>query len=104
MSSEASSSGRGSADAACAGRGATTTARPPLPDHPLVYGNILDLIGDTPLVQIPDLLDSPRERPHHPLDASAATGARLWGKLENLNPAGSVKDRISKAMIEQAER
>jgi cysteine synthase len=76
-----------------------------LVDHPLVYGNILDLIGDTPLVQIPDLLAEPIERPRRPTAAPApARGARLWGKLESFNPAGSVKDRISKAMIERAER
>jgi cysteine synthase A len=77
-------------------------ARPPLPDHPLVYGNVLDLVGDTPLVLIPDLLSGPCERPRGA--APPNRGARLWGKLENFNPAGSVKDRISKAMIEQAER
>jgi cysteine synthase len=76
-------------------------ARPPLPDHPLVYGNVLDLVGDTPLVLISGALSAPTERPRR---AVAATGARLWGKLENFNPAGSVKDRIAKAMIEQAER
>jgi len=73
----------------------------PLPDHPLVYGSVLDLIGDTPLVRIPDELDAPRARPRA---RAAATGARLWGKLENFNPAGSVKDRIAQAMIERAER
>jgi len=79
--------------------------RAPLVEHPLVYGNILDLIGDTPLVQIPDLLAEPTERPRRPSALPApARGARLWGKLESFNPAGSVKDRISKAMIERAER
>lgn len=73
--------------------------------HPLVYGNLLDLIGDTPLVEIPDLLADPLERPRRSTAAPAgAKGARLWGKLESFNPAGSVKDRISKAMIEAAER
>jgi cysteine synthase A len=75
--------------------------RRPLADHPLVYGNVLDLVGDTPLIQIPDLLAGPVERPRRA--APPQVGAKLWGKLENLNPAGSVKDRISKAMIEQAE-
>jgi hypothetical protein len=56
-------------------------ARPPLPDHPLVYGNVLDLVGDTPLVLIPDLLSGPSERPRPA--APANRGARLWGKLEN---------------------
>lgn len=70
-------------------------------DHPLVYANVLDLIGDTPLVRIPDVIDVPTTRPRPPLRES---GARLWGKLENFNPAGSVKDRIAQAMIERAER
>lgn len=73
----------------------------PLPEHPLVYGSVLDLIGDTPLVRIPDELDAPRPRPR---PRATTTGARLWGKLENFNPAGSVKDRIAQAMIERAEQ
>ncbi len=76
-------------------------ARPPLPEHQRVYGNVLDLVGDTPLELIPDLLSLPSERTRR---AAAPSGARLWGKLESFNPAGSVKDRIAKAMIEQAER
>jgi cysteine synthase A len=64
---------------------------PPLKDHPLVYGHVLDLITDTPLVEIRRLdTDVPR--------------ARVLGKLESLNPGGSVKDRICLAMIERAER
>jgi cysteine synthase A len=52
---------------------------------------LLDLIADTPLVEIRRLgRDAPR--------------AQLWGKLESLNPGGSVKDRICLAMIEEAER
>lgn len=78
-------------------------ALPALPDHPLVYGNVLDLVGDTPLVHIPDVLELPLERPRRARSAQGQAGARLWGKLENLNPGGSVKDRISKAMIEHAE-
>jgi cysteine synthase A len=74
---------------------------PPLPDHPLVYGSVLDLIGDTPLVHIPDVLDAPRPRPRKP---APSKGAQLWGKLENFNPAGSGKDRIAQAMVERAER
>ncbi len=51
----------------------------------------LDLIGDTPLIAIraPEW-DSPR--------------AQVWGKMEQSNPAGSVKDRIALAMIDEAER
>lgn len=78
--------------------------RPPLPDHPLVYASVLDLIGDTPLVKIPDLVTSPVARPRGPSAGARTAGAQLWGKLESANPAGSVKDRISQAMIERAER
>jgi cysteine synthase A len=67
------------------------TRLPPLPDHPLVYAGILDLISDTPLVEI-GRLDSETPR------------GKVFGKLEAMNPGGSVKDRICLAMIEQAER
>lgn len=52
------------------------------------YASMLDRIGNTPLVQI----------------STAKGSATLWGKLESANPGGSVKDRIAKAMIEQAEK
>jgi cysteine synthase A len=55
-----------------------------------VARNALDLIGGTPLVALPRL--SPRG------------GARILGKLESVNPGGSVKDRIALAMVEVAER
>jgi cysteine synthase A len=62
-----------------------------LPEHPLVFDCALDLISDTPLVEIRKLgRESPR--------------ARLFGKLEAMNPGGSVKDRICLSMIEQAEK
>lgn len=64
---------------------------PPLPDHPLVKSSVLGLIADTPLVEIRRL---GRER---------ARG-RVFGKLESMNPGGSVKDRICLSMIEQAEQ
>ena len=48
----------------------------------------LDRIGNTPLVKI----------------STPEGSATLWGKLESANPGGSVKDRIAKAMIEQAEQ
>jgi cysteine synthase len=51
--------------------------------------NVLDLVGNTPLVELRRL--SP---PH----------ARLYAKLEGVNPSGSVKDRAAKYMIEAAER
>ncbi len=61
------------------------------PTHPLIYENVLDLIGDTPLVEIRRVGgEGPR--------------ARVLGKLESMNPGGSVKDRICLAMIERAER
>ncbi len=50
----------------------------------------LELIGDTPLVELQRI---PR-----------SGSARILGKLESLNPGGSVKDRIALAMIEEAER
>ncbi len=52
--------------------------------------SILDLVGRTPLVRLGGI--------------DAETGARILGKLESFNPAGSVKDRIGLAMIEAAER
>lgn len=52
--------------------------------------NILELIGNTPIVQINSLV---------PPDS-----AEIWAKLEGFNPGGSVKDRIALAMIETAER
>src|SRR5262245_43793725 len=73
-----------------------------LPQHPLVYESVLELIGDTPLVEIDNFVSTPGPRPRPAPEPRV--GARLWGKLENLNPAGSVKDRISLAMIERAER
>jgi cysteine synthase A len=61
-----------------------------LTDHPLIYKSVLELIGDTALVEIRRLrTDPPR--------------ARVLGKLESMNPGGSVKDRICLAMIERAE-
>ena len=56
-----------------------------------IYENILELIGNTPLVEVKNI--------------AAAEGllARVLIKLEALNPAGSVKDRVAKAMIEDAE-
>jgi [CysO sulfur-carrier protein]-thiocarboxylate-dependent cysteine synthase len=53
------------------------------------FDNILDLIGNTPLVDVSELSPNPR--------------VRLLGKLESQNPAGSVKDRIALAMVLDAE-
>jgi cysteine synthase B len=53
-----------------------------------VVENLLGLIGDTPLVELPRL--SPR-------------GVTIYAKLEGQNPTGSIKDRVAKAMIQAAE-
>ena len=53
-------------------------------------GSITELIGRTPLVRLNRISDE--------------TGAEVLGKLESMNPGGSVKDRIGLAMIEAAER
>ena len=52
--------------------------------------SILDLIGNTPMVDVSNLSPNPN--------------VRLIAKLENQNPFGSVKDRIAKSMIEDAEK
>ena len=51
---------------------------------------VLDLIGNTPLVELTHLAPRP--------------GVRIFAKLEGTNPGGSVKDRIVLAMVEEAER
>jgi cysteine synthase A len=61
---------------------------------PLMVDDVLDLVGDTPLVAIRTLGHEARETPR----------AAVWAKMEQANPAGSVKDRICLAMIEEAER
>jgi cysteine synthase B len=53
------------------------------------YGDIVQAIGNTPLVELQRLSPKP--------------GVRLWAKLESHNPTGSVKDRVARAMIEDAE-
>ena len=55
-----------------------------------VLRNVLELIGNTPLVDISTLSPNP--------------GVRILVKLEGQNPGGSVKDRIALSMIENAER
>ena len=54
------------------------------------YGSILDLIGNTPLVDISVMSPNPR--------------VEIWAKLEGHNPSGSVKDRIALFMINEAEQ
>ena len=54
-----------------------------------VHSSVLDLIGDTPIVDVSVLSPNP--------------SVRLLAKLEGQNPAGSVKDRIALAMVSEAE-
>lgn len=56
-----------------------------------IYRGTLELIGNTPLVEVVNL------------EKELELKARILVKLEYLNPAGSVKDRVAKAMIEDAE-
>ena len=55
----------------------------------MLYSSILDTIGNTPLVELKSF--SPRP------------GVQIFAKLEGANPSGSIKDRIAKKMIEEAE-
>ena len=57
-----------------------------------IYKGTLGLIGNTPLVELTHI------------EKKYGLKARLLAKLEYFNPAGSVKDRIAKEMIEEAER
>ena len=59
----------------------------------------LDLIGDTPLVRIRRL-----PLPGSGTPVGERPSVELWAKLESRNPGGSVKDRIARTMIEEAER
>ncbi len=54
------------------------------------YSNILEMIGNTPIVDVSSLSPNP--------------SVRIMAKLEGQNPGGSIKDRIALAMIEQAEK
>ena len=56
-----------------------------------IYTSAEQLIGNTPLLELTHL------------EKSEGLGARLLAKLEYLNPAGSVKDRVARAMIDDAE-
>lgn len=57
-----------------------------------VYNSVTELVGNTPLLRA------------HNYEKASGTQANLYAKLEYLNPTGSVKDRVAKAMIEQAEK
>ena len=52
----------------------------------MYYTNVLDLIGNTPLISL-----------------EQTTGLNIFAKAEFLNPGGSIKDRIALNMIEEAE-
>ncbi len=64
---------------------------PPLQNKPCGgrYGDIVEAIGNTPLIELKRLSPKP--------------GVRIWAKMESFNPTGSVKDRVAKALIEDAE-
>lgn len=54
-----------------------------------VFADIVDSIGNTPLVELPTLSPKP--------------GVRIYAKLESANPTGSVKDRVARSMMKAAE-
>uniref|UniRef100_A0A7C4QWT2 cysteine synthase n=1 Tax=candidate division CPR3 bacterium TaxID=2268181 RepID=A0A7C4QWT2_UNCC3 len=54
------------------------------------YENILETIGNTPLIKINNIIQKP--------------GVEIYAKIEGVNPGGSVKDRIALRMIEEAEK
>ena len=64
---------------------------PPLENRPCGgrYSDIVQSIGNTPLVELRRLTPKP--------------GVRIWAKLESRNPTGSVKDRVARSLIEDAE-
>lgn len=57
-----------------------------------IYKNALELIGKTPLIELTNI------------EKELGLKAKLLAKVEFFNPAGSVKDRIAKAMVEKAEK
>ncbi len=54
------------------------------------YDNVLDLIGNTPMVEVSQLSPNP--------------DVRILVKLEGKNPGGSVKDRVALSLVEEAEK
>ena len=64
---------------------------PPLANKPCGgrYGDIVQAIGNTPLVELRRLTPTP--------------DVRIWAKLESQNPTGSIKDRVARSLIEDAE-
>jgi len=66
----------------------------PINDNPNLFqvgvaSGLMDTVGNTPLIRIKSLSD--------------ATGCEVYGKMELMNPGGSAKDRVAKAMILDAE-
>ena len=57
-----------------------------------VYTSADQLIGHTPLLELTHI------------EKEFSLGAKIYAKLEYFNPAGSVKDRIAKAMLDEAEK
>ena len=57
-----------------------------------VYSSILDLVGNTPIVRLSSL------------EKALGLKANLYAKIESFNPAGSIKDRVAKNIIETAEK
>jgi cysteine synthase B len=64
---------------------------PPLQNKPCGgrYGDVIQAIGNTPLIELRRLSPKP--------------GVRIWAKMESFNPTGSVKDRVARSLIENAE-
>ena len=60
-----------------------------LPREPKEIGSVLDLIGNTPLLEIRKITEG------------LPAGVRIFAKLEGFNPGGSVKDRPALRMIQQ---
>lgn len=55
----------------------------------MYYYNVLETVGNTPLIELASFNPRPQ--------------VRLFAKMEGANPSGSIKDRIARKMIEQAE-
>lgn len=58
----------------------------------MIYNSVLELVGNTPLLRLNNI------------EKEFGLNAKLLAKLEFLNPAGSVKDRVGLALIEEAEK
>src|SRR6188768_2676308 len=68
----------------------TISSSPAAPLPAMVHPRVLDMIGNTPMVDVSNLSPNPR--------------VRILAKMEMQNPFGSVKDRIARSMIETAEK